>query len=103
MGQDYYKWVYEAIVYIEANLAEEINLPEVAESILTEGRADLIGIARQLVADPYWPEKVKEGRGEEIMACKSCNACFKPMQRGLWNPDDPICAVNKRAGREFNL
>ena len=79
-----------------------INLPEVAESILTEGRADLIGIARQLVADPYWPEKVKEGRGEEIMACKSCNACFKPMQRGLWNPDDPICAVNKRAGREFN-
>jgi len=79
-----------------------INLPEVAESILEEGRADLIGIARQLVADPYWPEKVKEGRAEEITACKSCNACFKPMQRGAWNPDDPICAINKRAGREFN-
>ncbi len=79
-----------------------INLPEVAKSILQEGRADLIGIARQLVADPYWPKKVKEGKADAILLCKSCNACFKPMQSGKWNPDDPICAVNKRAGREFN-
>lgn len=77
-----------------------INLPEVAESILEEGKADLVGIARQLVADPYWPKKVQEGRAEEIVACKSCNTCFLPMRRGTWNPQEPICAVNKRAGRE---
>jgi len=80
-----------------------INLPEVAESILNEGRADLIGIARQLVADPYWPKKVREGRADEIVPCKSCNACFIPMRSGTWKPGDPICAVNKQAGREVDL
>jgi 2,4-dienoyl-CoA reductase (NADPH2) len=80
-----------------------INLPEVAESILEEGRADLIGIARQLLADPYWPKKVQEGRVDEIVACKSCNTCFIPMRSGTWKPSDPICAVNKEAGREVDL
>ena len=80
-----------------------INLPEVAESILEEGKADLIGIARQLLADPYWPKKVQEGRADEIVACKSCNTCFIPMRSGTWKPGDPICAVNKQAGREVDL
>lgn len=79
-----------------------INLPEVAESILEEGKADLIGIARQLLADPYWPKKVQEGTVDEIVACQSCNTCFLPMRRGTWNPNDPICAVNKNAGREVD-
>jgi 2,4-dienoyl-CoA reductase (NADPH2) len=79
-----------------------INVPEVAESILAQGRADIIGIARQLVTDPYWPKKVKEGRTEEIISCNSCNACFKPMLSGTWKPGDPICMVNKRAGREID-
>jgi 2,4-dienoyl-CoA reductase-like NADH-dependent reductase (Old Yellow Enzyme family) len=80
-----------------------INLPQVAESILREGKADLIGIARQLVADPFWPKKVAEGREAEITPCLSCNACFQPMRRGKWNPLEPICAVNKRAGRESEV
>jgi 2,4-dienoyl-CoA reductase-like NADH-dependent reductase (Old Yellow Enzyme family) len=79
-----------------------INLPEVAESILEEGKADLIGIARQLLADPYWPKKVQEGRADEIVACRSCNTCFIPMRSGTWKPGDPICAVNKDAGREVD-
>jgi 2,4-dienoyl-CoA reductase-like NADH-dependent reductase (Old Yellow Enzyme family) len=79
-----------------------INLPEVAESILEEGKADLIGIARQLIADPYWPKKVQEGRADEIVACKSCNTCFIPMRSGTWKPGNPICAVNERAGREVD-
>jgi 2,4-dienoyl-CoA reductase (NADPH2) len=78
-----------------------INVPEVAESILTQGRADLVGIARQLIADPHWPNKVMQGRTEEIIPCISCNACFQPMQGDKWKPGDPICKVNKRAGREW--
>jgi 2,4-dienoyl-CoA reductase (NADPH2) len=77
-----------------------INLPEVAELILEERQADLIGIARQLIADPDWPKKVEEGRAGEIVACNSCNACFIPMRSGTWKPGDPICKVNERAGRE---
>jgi 2,4-dienoyl-CoA reductase-like NADH-dependent reductase (Old Yellow Enzyme family) len=80
-----------------------INLPEVAESILEEGKADLVGIARQLLADPYWPKKVQEGRADEIVACQSCNTCFIPMRSTNWKPGNPICAVNERAGREVDL
>jgi 2,4-dienoyl-CoA reductase-like NADH-dependent reductase (Old Yellow Enzyme family) len=80
-----------------------INLPEVAESILEERKADLIGIARQLLADPYWPKKAQEGRADAIVACKSCNTCFIPMRSGTWKPGNPICAVNARAGREVDL
>jgi len=80
-----------------------INRPEVAEAILTEGRADWIGIARQLVADPQWPLKVSEGRSQEIVACKSCNTCFQPLLGTLWKFGDPICKVNPEAGREVDL
>jgi 2,4-dienoyl-CoA reductase-like NADH-dependent reductase (Old Yellow Enzyme family) len=80
-----------------------INVPEVAESILAQGRADLVGIARQLVADPFWPNKVMDGSAHEIIPCNSCNGCFKPMRSGKWKPGDPICAVNKRAGREIGM
>jgi 2,4-dienoyl-CoA reductase-like NADH-dependent reductase (Old Yellow Enzyme family) len=80
-----------------------INRPEVAEAILTEGRADLIGIGRQLIVDPQWPLKVAEGRSEEIVACKSCNTCFQPLLGTRWKFGDPICRVNPEAGREVDL
>jgi len=79
-----------------------INSPEVAESILADGRADLVGIARQLITDPAWPHKAREGRAEEIVSCTSCNACFEPLQGDIWRPGDPLCTVNKRAGREID-
>lgn len=77
-----------------------INRPEAAESILARGQADLVGIGRQLVADPRWPEKVRQGRSHEIVACKSCNTCFTPLLGDQWKPGDAVCAVNERAGRE---
>jgi 2,4-dienoyl-CoA reductase (NADPH2) len=80
-----------------------INTPEVADLILTQEKADLVGIGRQLIADPFWPRKVKEGRFEEIVACESCNTCFRPMLSGKWKPGDPICKVNERAGREVDI
>ncbi|MGB7573843.1 MAG: NADH:flavin oxidoreductase [Thermodesulfobacteriota bacterium] len=80
-----------------------INRPEVAEAILTEGRADWIGIGRQLIADPQWTIKVSEGRSQEIVACKSCNTCFQPMLGTRWKFGDPICKVNPEAGREVDL
>jgi 2,4-dienoyl-CoA reductase-like NADH-dependent reductase (Old Yellow Enzyme family) len=80
-----------------------INTPEVADLILTQEKADLVGIGRQLIADPLWPRKVKEGRFEEIVACESCNTCFRPMLSGKWRPGDPICKVNERAGKEVDI
>jgi len=79
-----------------------INLPEVAESIVAGGRADLVGLARQLVTDPDWPHKARAGRTEAIIPCISCNACLQPMRGGTWSPGDPLCTVNKRAGKEID-
>jgi 2,4-dienoyl-CoA reductase-like NADH-dependent reductase (Old Yellow Enzyme family) len=47
----------------------KIRTPELAESILTEGRADLIGMARALLADPDWPLKVRQGAADRIVRC----------------------------------
>jgi len=76
-----------------------INRPEVAESVLTSGKADLIAIGRQLIADPFWPKKVAEGRSNEIVECESCNHCF----RGLWGWSHFYCRLNENAGREWTI
>ncbi len=46
-----------------------------AESILEDGDADIIGMARQALADPDWFRKVKSGRGEEVRRCTYTNYC----------------------------
>ena len=46
-----------------------------AEGILQKGEADLIGIARPILADPYWPNKYREGREKDIVKCVYCNKC----------------------------
>lgn len=50
-----------------------INTFEMSETILREGGADLIGMARGLLADPFWPVKVREGRA--FHHCKYTNVC----------------------------
>ena len=46
-----------------------------AEEILKSGKADIIGMARQTLADPDWFKKVRKGRGEEVRVCKYTNYC----------------------------
>jgi NADPH2 dehydrogenase len=59
-----------------------ITTGELAERIVTEGRADLIGLARVLWTDPEWPQKVIQGREDDILQCDSCNACTKMLTKG---------------------
>lgn len=77
-----------------------IKRPDHATRILTEGTADLVGMTRQLLADPQWAEKVREGRPEEIRPCVACNQeCFGRVVKSL-----PIaCVHNPAAGREGRL
>lgn len=66
-------------------LINSINTPELAEDIIASGDADFVCMARQLVvADPFFPRKVKEGRIDEINTCIRCHNCF----------DREECAVN---------
>jgi 2,4-dienoyl-CoA reductase-like NADH-dependent reductase (Old Yellow Enzyme family) len=55
--------------------AGRIPTPQVAESILQNQEADLVGIARPILCDPYWPKKHMEGREKEILRCTYCNHC----------------------------
>ncbi|HMN80942.1 MAG TPA: hypothetical protein PKA20_13550, partial [Burkholderiaceae bacterium] len=48
---------------------------EQAETILADGSADLIGIARQALADPDWPRKLAAGRGDAVRLCEYTNYC----------------------------
>ena len=55
---------------------------ELAEGIIESGRADLIGLARVLWTDPEWPQKVMQGRENEILRCDACNSCMKILMKG---------------------
>jgi 2,4-dienoyl-CoA reductase (NADPH2) len=67
----------KAEVSIPVVAAGRIASGELAERILAEGAADLIGLARVLWADPHWPSKVREGREGEIIQCDCMDACNK--------------------------
>ena len=77
-----------------------INTPAMAESILEQGKADLIALGRPLLADPDWPLKVSEGREDEIRKCLYCNSCRRdPPPEGY-----PImCLVNPEIGKEYEV
>ncbi len=68
----------------------KISSPAFAERILKEGKADLIGMARPLLADPDWPKKVREGRESTVIRCVYGNICknldenFKKVVCVLW-------------------
>jgi len=70
--------------------AGKINNPKDAEQLLKDGKADMIGMARQLLADPNWPKKVMENREKDIIPCVYCNVCkqldekFKEVTCFLW-------------------
>jgi 2,4-dienoyl-CoA reductase (NADPH2) len=71
------------VVDIPVIAAGRIQSPGLAEELLNQGKADMIGLARVLVADPEWPSKAAQGREEEIIACEpNCQLCFKRVSQG---------------------
>lgn len=77
-----------------------INMPEVAERILAEGQADMVSLARPLLADPQWPNKARAGKPESINTCIACNqACLDH----VFANKRATCLVNPRAGYETEL
>ncbi len=57
--------------------AGKIPTPDLAESILVEDKADLVGICRQIIRDPEWANKAREGKAKEIKKCIYCNTCLE--------------------------
>ncbi|MSQ72930.1 MAG: FAD-binding protein [Betaproteobacteria bacterium] len=73
-----------------------INDPALMNRILAEGKADMIGVTRTLMADPHFMRKVASGRSDRIHKCIGANECHYP-DRGS------ACAVNASIGREDEL
>jgi 2,4-dienoyl-CoA reductase (NADPH2) len=77
-----------------------INTPETAEDILARGDADLVSLARPLLADPDFVRKAAEGRGDEINTCIACNqACLDH----VFSRQRATCLVNPLACYETEL
>lgn len=73
-----------------------IQTPQQAERILAEGKADVIGMSRALVADPEWPLKAQAGRADAIRRCIYTSAC--------WGSGKKLaCAVNPTVGNEVSM
>ncbi|MDR1299317.1 MAG: FAD-dependent oxidoreductase [Oscillospiraceae bacterium] len=73
-----------------------ISDPEMAEEIIRDGAADFVAMCRTLIADPYWPEKAKHGREDDIIPCIGCYNCLDVMHKSHLLG----CSVNPRSGRE---
>src|SRR5690349_19037004 len=75
-----FAWVtrrMKAEVKIPLITTNRINMPDIAERILGEGDADMVSMARPLLADPDWVRKAERGAADEINTCIACNqACL---------------------------
>lgn len=77
-----------------------INMPEVAEGILAAGKADMVSLARPLLADPLWADKARRGTPQAINTCIACNqACLDH----VFENKLASCLVNPRACHETDL
>jgi 2-enoate reductase len=75
----------------------KLGYPDLAESALREGKADLVMLGRPLLADPEWPNKAYAGKVEEIRPCIGCQeGCVNEFVEG----GHPQCAVNPRSSFE---
>lgn len=74
-----------------------LNSPEQMEKIIASGKADIVYMARALLADPYLPEKVMENREQEIVKCLRCFTCMA--ERAATSTRR--CTVNPLIGREI--
>lgn len=77
-----------------------INMPDVAEQIIASGQADMVSMARPLLADSDWVVKAKQRRSDEINTCIACNqACLDH----VFVNKKASCLVNPRACAETEL
>ncbi|MHA6344583.1 oxidoreductase [Roseivivax sp. CAU 1761] len=98
-----FAWVTQKLmgkVAIPVITSNRINTPEVAETVLAEGAADMVSMARPWLADAEFVTKAQAGRAAEIAPCIACNqACLDHTFQGKIS----TCLVNPRACHETEL
>jgi len=96
-------------IFMGSEIKKNINVPVIvgtrvvdpimANQIIADGKADMVYLARPLIADAALVNKAAAGKFDDITPCTSCCLCFD-----AWSRTEPIyCQVNARAGRELEL
>ena len=95
-------------VYLAANIKKNVskpvacvgslNDPKQMEEIIATGQADIVEIARGLVADPYIPYKALHGQEDDITPCLRCYECFAETVR----QETVKCSVNPTMGQQLD-
>ncbi len=97
----------KAAVHIPVAVVGAIMTPEEAEEIIAKGEADAVVIGRQIIADPFWTTKAREGRSEDIVPCLRCLNCYNMYARDRKNhygmKSITNCAVNPRYLHEHRV
>ena len=88
----------KAAVSLPVLVAGRINSPELAEQILADGSADLVGMVRALIADPDLPNKARDGHLEDVRPCVGFNECHNNRGHAA-----RACVVNATFGREEEM
>ena len=91
---------------LTSKIKKEVNIPiiavgrlgdpSVADQAISEGKADMVALGRDLLADNYWPNKVMLGKIDEIRPCIGCHECMNRAETGKYL----TCAVNPTCGNE---
>jgi 2,4-dienoyl-CoA reductase (NADPH2) len=88
------------VVDIPVVASNRINMPDQAEQLLADGKADLVQMARPFLADPEWVNKAAAGKPQLINTCIACNqACLDH----TFKNKRATCLVNPRAAYETEL
>lgn len=98
-----FTWVTEKLkghVNVPLITSNRINTPEMAEHVLASGHADMVSMARPLLADAFFVNKAEQGKSDEINTCIGCNqACLDH----IFSMRIATCLVNPRACYETEL
>jgi len=87
----------KSAVHVPVLASNRINDPHIAEELILQGEADLVAMARGLLADPDLPRKSREGRSRLLTHCVACNqGCFD----SIFQFRPVTCLVNPSAGKE---
>jgi len=94
-------WLYIAErvkkhINVPVSMAYRLFVPEIPEKAMAEGKLDIWEMCRPMIADPYLPKKVMEGREQDIIPCIACNVCLAR----LFRDTELCCTVRPSLGHE---
>ena len=97
----YQTWATKAVREVTQNIpvvgVNRVTSPDDMVRMIADGEADLIGGARPSIADPFLPNKIREGRTDDIRECIGCNICVSQFSQSA----PLVCTQNVTAMEEF--